>query len=368
MDHDVDDNKRSIPLNLTLALAALVIIIAGMKLGADLLVPLILSLFIAVICTSPVHWLYRMGVGRRSAVLLTLLIIGIFLVLLGSLLASSLATFMEALPKLEDQLHKHYLNLLNWLSGLGVYIRPKRMSEWLDPTGATQLVPTFLNSLGSLLTQSVLIILLVIFMLFETLDFRNKVAQSLENPAPSLRRFKEFSYNLKRYLAIKTLISLVTGALIFCACLLLGVKFPLLWGTLAFSLNYIPNIGSALAAVPAVLLTLVMPDGGLAKAGILAGAYLVINFVIGNLIEPRVMGRTLGLSTLVAFLSLVVWGWILGPVGMLLSVPLTMTLKIALNSHPETRWLARMLGGRREYGNGVVTEPSPRVKRGDGEG
>ena len=91
-----------------------------------------------------------------------------------------------------------------------------------------------------------------------------------------------------------------------------------------------------------------MPDGGLAKAGMLAGAYLAINFVIGNLIEPRVMGRTLGLSTLVAFLSLVVWGWILGPAGMLLSVPLTMTLKIALNSHPETRWLARMLGGRLE--------------------
>lgn len=368
MEHDVDDDKRRMPLNLTLTLAALVIIIGGMKLGADLLVPLILSLFIAIICTSPVHWLYRKGVGRRSAVLLTLLIAGVFLVLLGSLLASSFATFMEALPKLEGQLHKQYLSLLNWLSSLGVYIQPKQISEWLDPSSTMQMVPTFLGSLGSLLSQSVLIILLVIFMLFETLDFRNKVAQSLENPAPSLRRFKEFSYNLKRYLAIKTLISLVTGALIYAACLLLGVQFPLLWGTLAFGLNYIPNIGSALAALPAVLLTLVMPDGGLAKAGMLAGAYLVINFVIGNLIEPRVMGRTLGLSTLVAFLSLVVWGWILGPVGMLLSVPLTMTLKIALNSHPETRWLARMLGGRREYGNGVARRSSPRLDRDDDQG
>ncbi|MBZ9560426.1 MULTISPECIES: AI-2E family transporter [unclassified Modicisalibacter] len=349
MDHDVDRKKRDIPLNLTLTLAALVVIIGGMKLGADLLVPLLLSLFIAVICTAPVHWLYRLGVSRRLSVLLTLVILGLFLTLLGTLLASSFATFMEALPQLEDELRKHYLSLLNWLSNMGVHVQPRRMSEWLDPTTATQMVPTFLGGIGNLLSQSVLIMLLVIFMLFETLDFREKVAQSLDNPAPSLRRFKEFSHNLKRYLAIKTVISLITGTLIYLACLLLGVQFPLLWGTLAFSLNYIPNIGSALAAVPAVLLTLVMPDGGLAKASVLALAYLLVNFVIGNLIEPRVMGHTLGLSTLVAFLSLVVWGWILGPVGMLLAVPLTMTLKIALNSHPETRWLARMLGGRGEY-------------------
>lgn len=348
MDHDVDDDKRNIPLNLILALAALVVIVGGMKLGADLLVPLILALFIAVICTSPVHWLYRLGMGRRVAVLVTLLIAGMVVFLLGSLLAGSFATFMEALPQLEEQIHQHYLSLLNWLSGLGIYIQPKRMSEWLDPASATQIVPTFLGSLGNLLSQSVLIMLLVIFMLFETLDFRDKISQALDDPAPSLRRFHEFSYTLKRYLAIKTLISIVTGMLIFLACLTIGVGYPLLWATLAFCLNYIPNIGSILAAVPAVLLTLVMPDGGLWEAGLLAGAYLIVNFTIGNLIEPRVMGHTLGLSTLAAFMSLVVWGWILGPVGMLLSVPLTMTLKIALNSHPETRWLARMLGGSAE--------------------
>lgn len=345
MDHDANDEKRHIPLNLTLALAALVVIIGGMRLGADLLVPLILSLFIAVVCTSPVHWLYRLGVGRRVAVLLTLLIAGVVALLLGSLLAGSFATFMESLPELEKEIQQHYLTLLNWLRGHGIYLQPKRVSEWLDPTSATQIVPTFLGSLGNLLSQSVLIMLLVVFMLFETLDFRDKFSQALSDPAPSLRRFSEFSYTLKRYLAIKTLLSMVTGVLIFLACLLIGTGYPLLWATLAFSLNYIPNIGSILAAIPAVLLTLVMPEGGVLKAGLLAGAYLVVNFSIGNLIEPRVMGRSLGLSTLAAFLSLVVWGWILGPVGMLLSVPLTMTLKIALNSHPETRWLARMLGG-----------------------
>lgn len=348
MDIEIDKEKRHIPLNLTMSLAALVVIIGGMKLGASLLVPLILSLFIAVLCTAPVQWLNQRGLGRSVSVIITLLIFCMFVLLLGTLLAGSIAAFMEVLPKLEDQLLAQYYALLNWAPQLSGYLQPASISGWLDMSTFSQFMPMLLESLGNLLSQSLLIILLVSFMLFETLSFRDKVAQALLDPAPSLRRFTEFSYNLKRYLAVKTLISLVSGVLVYLACWLISVDFALLWATLAFGLNFIPNIGSVLAAIPAVLMTLVMPEGGLWDAGLLTMAYLIINFAMGNVIEPRVMGHTLGLSTLVAFLSLVVWGWILGPVGMLLSVPLTMTLKIALNSHPDTRWLAYMMGGRRE--------------------
>ncbi|MAX33818.1 MAG: AI-2E family transporter [Halomonadaceae bacterium] len=347
-DEDIDEAASTIPLNLTLALAALVVIIGGMKLGASLLVPLLLSLFIAVICTSPVHWLHRRGVGLRMSVWLTLLVIGLLLSLLGLLLVNSVNTFAEELPGLESQLYDHYLSILNWLAGMGVSIRPERFSEWLDPTQATQLIPALLGEVGNVLMQSLIVALLVVFLLFETLNFREKVSQALLNPAPSLQRFNEFSLTLKRYLAVKTLISLVTGVLVWISCKILSVDFPLLWATLAFGLNYIPNIGSVLAAVPPVLLLLVSPQGGVFPAMLLAGSYLGINFVLGNLVEPRVMGRALGLSTFVAFLSLVVWGWILGTGGLLLSVLLTMTLKIALDSHPQTRWMARLLGPAHE--------------------
>lgn len=360
MDTDLDDDKRHIPLNLTLSLAALVVIVGGLKLGASLLVPLILSLFIAVICTSPVQWLYQRGVGRSAAVLITLLILIVMVLLLGSLLAGSIATFMEVLPNLEEQLLAQYYALLSWAPQIGGYLRPDSISRWMDLSTFSQFVPALLESIGTLLSQSLLILLLVGFMLFETLNFRDKVSEALHDPAPSLRRFNEFSYNLKRYLAVKTLISLVSGILVYLSCLLIGVSFPLLWATLAFCLNYIPNIGSVVAAIPAVLMTLVMPEGGLWEAGLLTLAYLVVNFLMGNVIEPRVMGYTLGLSTLAAFLSLVIWGWILGPVGMLLSVPLTMTLKIALNSHPDTRWLARIMGGRNEL---VRDEGVPKRQR-----
>ncbi|WP_110717974.1 AI-2E family transporter [Salinicola acroporae] len=334
---------RNVPFNLMLTLASLTIIIAGIRAAESLIIPILLSLFVAVICTSPVHWLYRRGVNSYAAVLITLLILGGLLALFGTLLGNSFTMFMDSWPEMQKQLEGHYLNLLEWLANQGLSVSPQQLSNMVDDSGDQSWISGFISGLGLVLSQSLVILLMVNFMLFETLDFRQKVARALTNPGPSLERFTEFSYNLKRYMAVKTAISLITGLLVTISAWLVGVEFALLWGALAFILNYIPNIGSVLAAIPPVLLTLAMPDGGVVKAMTLAGAYLTINFVLGNIIEPRVMGRTMGLSTLVAFLSLVVWGWILGPVGMLLSVPLTMTLKIALDSHPETRWIAKML-------------------------
>ena len=352
-----DEDYRSIPLNATLALAALVVIIAGMKVGSDLLVPLLIAIFIAVVCTSPVQWLHRCGLSMRMSALLTLMVMLAFISLIGLLVVNSFSTFVTALPEIESRLYEQYWNLLNALSSRGLAINLDQINSLFEMEDEGSWMPALLGQLGNLFMQSVIVGLLVIFMLFETLNVREKISRALENPAPSLKRFSEFSLTLKRYLAVKTVISLATGVLVWLSCLLIGVEFPLLWGVLAFALNFIPNIGSALAAIPPVLLLLIANDGGPFDALLLASAYLVINFVLGNLIEPRVMGQALGLSTFVAFLSLVVWGWIFGAAGMLLSVVLTMTLKIALDSHPQTRWIARLLGpGRRRLQNSRTSD------------
>ncbi len=344
MSNESDESYQSIPLHATLAIAALVVIIAGMKLGASLLVPLLLAFFIAVVCTEPIQWLNRRGLPMRGAVVLTLLVLAGMLTLLGFLVVNSFSTFVDALPEIETRLYQAYWQLLNRLSSLGLAIDPDEIEALFSGAGDTAWMPALLGEVGNFFMQSMVVSLLVVFMMFETLNFRDKVSLALENPAPSLKRFGEFSMTLKRYLAVKTTISLVTGILIWLSCFLIGVKFALLWAVLAFALNFIPNIGSAIAAVPPVLLLLVSQNGGLGDALLLSFAYLGINFVLGNLLEPRLMGRALGLSTLVAFLSLVVWGWIFGVVGLLLSVLLTMTLKIALDSHPQTRWMAHLLG------------------------
>ena len=165
---------------------------------------------------------------------------------------------------------------------------------------------------------------------------------------------------MRRYLAIKSLMSLGTGAAVWLWLTILGVDYPVLWGLLAFLLNYVPNIGSIIAAVPAVLLALVQL--GPAEAAWAAAGYLAVNVLFGNVLEPRFMGRGVGLSALVVFLSLVFWGWVLGPVGMFLSVPLTITAKIALAASDETRWAAVLLGtgGEAAASDGPEAAPAAR--------
>jgi predicted PurR-regulated permease PerM len=141
---------------------------------------------------------------------------------------------------------------------------------------------------------------------------------------------------------IKTLISVVTGIIITIFLKIVGVHYAVLWGLVAFLLNFIPSIGSIIAAVPAILMALVQFNFGTAL--IVAVGYVVVNILIGSIIEPRVLGRGLGLSPLIVFLSLIFWGWLLGPVGMLLSIPLTIMIKIALDTQPNTKWIATLLG------------------------
>jgi predicted PurR-regulated permease PerM len=231
---------------------------------------------------------------------------------------------------------------MDWVERFGVDTSGLAVTEIFDPGAAMKLVATLLNGLGNVLANGFLILMTVVFMLLEASSFPGKLRTVLGGPESSLVRFDSFLSKVKHYMAIKTLVSLATGILVAILLVAIGVDYPLLWGLLAFALNYVPNIGSIIAAVPAVLLAIIQI--GFVSAGVAAAGYVVINLFIGNVVEPRFMSRGLGLSTLVVFLSLVFWGWVLGPVGMLLSVPLTITAKMALDSRDETRWLAVLLG------------------------
>jgi predicted PurR-regulated permease PerM len=199
-----------------------------------------------------------------------------------------------------------------------------------------------LAGLSGLLTNVFMILLTVIFILLEASGFPQKLRTALGDPEESLGQFKSITESVNRYLAMKTIFSLATGVAVAIWLAILGVDFALLWGLVAFLLNYVPNIGSIIAAIPAVLLALIQLGVGPALLACLG--YVVVNVVFGSILEPKFMGRGLGLSALVVFLSLVFWGWVLGPVGMVLSVPLTMIVKVALESHEDTQWIAVMLG------------------------
>ena len=197
------------------------------------------------------------------------------------------------------------------------------------------------RGVASALSYVLLVVLTMIFMLFEALNFPAKLEAALGPHSQLLRYVDAIGAQIVRYLEMKTLISVLTGVLLGGWTALLGVPFPLLWGLLAFALNFIPNIGSILAAISPVLLALILHGGG--RAGLVAVGYLAVNIGIGNLLEPRLMGRRVGLSTLVVFLSLILWGWVWGAAGMLLSVPLTMVVKIMLENSRDLKWVAVLL-------------------------
>ena len=203
------------------------------------------------------------------------------------------------------------------------------------------LTARLLAELGSALSNIVLILLTVAFILFEASSFPVKLRAVLGDPQQVFPQFTRFVGDIERYMAIKTLISLATGILIGIWLAILGVDFPVLWGFLAFLLNYVPSVGSTIAAVPAVLLAFIQL--GIGRAAMAASGFMAVNFILDNVIETRLMGRRLGLSTLVVFLSLIFWGSLLGPVGMVLCIPLTMTLKFACENNKSTRWIAVLL-------------------------
>lgn len=341
--------------NILLLLASFVVVVAGMRVSAPLLVPLLLAMFISVIVAPPLFWLKSKKVPVVVGILIVIVVIVIFVVLIAAMVGSSIESFSNNLPLYQTRLEEKGRVLLSLLGKLGVNISSDKLLEAFNPSVAMGLVTKMLSGLGGVLTNGFLIIFTIIFILLEAADFPDKLRGVLKDPERSMPYFRSFVYNIQRYMAIKTLISLGTGVSVSVWLLILGIDFALLWGVFAFLLNYVPNIGSILAAVPAVLLAYIQFGAG--KAVLVASGYLVINLVAGNVIEPRVMGRGLGLSTLVVFLSLIFWGWVFGPVGMLLSVPLTMTLKLALQSRDDTRWMAMLLGsGMADAHKDVITE------------
>ncbi len=326
--------------------AALFIILAGMKMAASLIVPFLLSAFIAIISFPFMSRLQQTGMSKGIALTLVMMIVILVGAGLTILIGSSITDFSQMLPEYQQKISLEWSHNLQWLNDHGISVTDK-IKELVDPAEAVGLISAIIKGFGNVLTNSFLILLTVIFILTEAAGLTQK-ALTLNGSGEDIviagdKEFtKIFVENLRNYMSMKTIISAVTGTFIGVMLWIVGVDYPVLWGVLAFMLNFVPNIGSIIAAVPAVLLTVVQL--GFSSALLVAAIYIAVNIVIGSVIEPKYMGKGLGLSTLVVFISLVFWGWVLGPVGMLLSVPLTMTVKLALDSKPETQWLGHLLG------------------------
>jgi len=325
-----------------LVAAALVIIIAGIHQAQSVLVSFLIAVFLALLGTPPVLWLERKGIPSLIAVLLVMTGMVAILLIVGAMVGVTINNFYSKLPLYQTRLQEQLSIFQSFLEAKGILGMDKVLLGFINPGAVMSWTARLLAELGAAFSNMILILLTVAFILFEVSSFPVKLRAVLGDPQQVFPQFTRFISDIERYMVIKTLISLATGILIGVWLFILGVDFPILWGFLAFLLNYVPNVGSTIAAIPAVLLAYLQLGAG--SAALVTAGYMAVNFILDNVIETSLVGRRLGLSTLVVFLSLIFWGSLLGPVGMVLCIPLTMTLKFACQNTKSTRWIAILLG------------------------
>lgn len=334
-------DKVSKVLIILITAALFVIVVDGMRAAAAIINPFLLAVFLSSLCAPLLYWLQRQGVPNGlavAAIILGLLVVSLLLMIF---VGRSLNTLAQQLPVYQERLTELITQAIARLNKLGLDMGTSPLTDYVTPGKVMSLVYYGLSLFRSLFTNMFLILLFVLFILLETAGFPRKLLAAFPDPEGTLGHFKTMTANVNRYMGFKTLFSLATGISLWLLLALIGVEFAGTWGLLAFFLNFIPAIGSFIAAIPAIIWALVQL--GLPSALLTLLAYLLVNIIIGNLLEPKFMGHRLGLSPLVVILSMIFWGWVLGPVGMVLSVPLTMIGKIALATSEDTRWIAVLL-------------------------
>ena len=320
------------------SLAALVVILAGMKAAGALLAPVVFGVMVAAISAPGVIWLSRHGVPALLGALLVLAIdIGV-ISLFGGLLYVAAGDVERRLPVYIDEFSSFMASVGQSLTHM--------------PTGRARIASAHTENIGSLLTDlaesvasiasdAAVVLFVVFFVLWELSLIGDKFRAQSHNATEQLARIDRIVRETQKYLLVKVLTSTVAGALVFFLLHAFGIELALFLALLLFVLHFVPNIGAAVAMVPAVLVT--FADRGAGAALTVAGAYVLINAVVGNLLEPKLLGQTLGLSPLVVLLGMLFWGFMWGPLGALLAVPLLMLGKTILQTVPDLRWMVRWL-------------------------
>jgi len=342
-------NTTKVPGNFypILKWAGIFIIIGGIKATTQIFLPILLALFISLMLLQPIHWLERKKIPHPISIILVLLSFAFFIFLLGDILGNSINKFSKSLPEYKEKLMNYVDRNENTFDLFGIDVSENHLFN-AEPGKLSKFLFAGLDQIKQIVGKVFFIFLLSLFLLFELDSFPVKFSAifSRKGNMKAKINLNRITIKLRSYLGIKSLTSLATGAFIYLFLMLFGVKYAILWAVIAFLLNYIPNIGSLIAAVPAVLFAgIQLGPQYILWTGLM---YLAVNFIIGSLIEPKLLGKGMGLSTAVIFISLIFWGWLFGPVGMFLSVPLTMVLKVMLEGNESSKYFAILIGTKEE--------------------
>lgn len=348
-DRRVDWGRKGSQMILTLA--CVVVVLTGMKAAAGVLVPLVYAFFLAVLSFPLLRWLTRHKVPGPIALGITLLMnLGVLAGLI-TLAVRLLISFNSDLPRYLRGLQRNLTDLGVWLDENGIVGAKDTINslfDWNTIIGyATQqdvmsrigsMLGSTFGTLATVFAGLVMILILMMFILMEATGTQRRLAAVRMSGGPDFSGVLRSVSDIQKYLGIKTLISALTGLLAGIWCWFFDLQYPLLWAILAFVFNYIPAVGSSAASIPAIVEALVQ-HGGAAAIGIAIG-YGGINFALDNFVQPTLLGNRFGISALVVVLSVIFWGWLWGPLGMFLAVPLTMVMKVLLDNSEEFRWIS----------------------------
>ncbi|MGJ8644245.1 MAG: AI-2E family transporter [Luteolibacter sp.] len=349
-------------------IAALVLAVAGLKAAQDFFVPILIAFFIATVSFPLLNFLREKRVPRAIAVLLTVGFDFIFLAALGVLAITLIGDLQEKwnmryAAETSDYIREASKSLAVKLDGYGVPDAQEKINEAVNNNVSNlqnirfekiwDLGTGLLGRVVGFLGTSFITLVLTVFMLSEARMFGRRLEAISLARGPNLHRMLNATRDIQRYLAIKTAVSVLTGVLAGFLCYIADLDFYVLWGILAFFFNFIPVIGSVIAGVPPTILALLV--AGAPNAVLVAGGYLLINNFLGNFVEPMLVGRRFGISTLIVIVSVLFWGWLWGPLGMLLAVPLTMVLKVILEASDEFRWIGVAISAEQPGGNAEKT-------------
>lgn len=339
MENKVIDSNNTSTI---VIIAGLVIIFAGLFQAESIVNPVLMGLFLSIITAQPILWLENKKVPIGVAILIVLAVEVVVFFGLANIIGNSFSDFSSNTRVYEENLNQMWQSFMLYLNDKGIAFTGENLSTAFNPTKILGYTSGALNELGGVLGNSITIFFLSLFLILEMDSFSLKLKAIAQNTSFTLDFLTTIGNSIRKYLFIKTLTSLLTGFIIWICLKIVGVDYAIIWALIAFLLNYIPNIGSILAAFPAILFALIQLGlGGAIWTGVI---FLAANMVIGNAVEPKMMGKGLGLSTYIVFVALLFWGFILGIVGMFLSVPLTMACKIVFEQNKKTKWMAVLLG------------------------
>lgn len=321
--------------------ACFIIVIAGLKVASSIILPFILAVFIALLMKPMVNGLTQKGLPNGLSIVLALLLLLGFGFMVGSLVSNSVKQFIANSENYQIRLESVIDDTTAFFTRFGIDLSFGLVQEHLNPSAIFPLASNLLNAIGNVLADTFLILLFLVFILAEETGFSERLKIAFPGEQKRFDMINTVNSKIAKYMLIKALISLATGTSVFIGLLIIGVDFPLLWGFLAFLLNFIPNFGSLIAAVPTILLALIQL--GPIHALFTTIVYFLSNMVFGNFVEPKVMGKGLDISPIVVLVSLVFWGWVWGPIGMILSVPLTVVIKLTMEASDDTRWIGVLL-------------------------